>query len=251
MMPRIHLEQALASGDSLALPAPQSRHLQVLRLQPGSALCIFDGAGSEWHATIAQIGRRTVDVRIGDRLADAGREPARRVTLAIGVPANDRMDLLIEKATELGVATIQPLQCERSVLRLKGERAAARRSRWTSIAAAASEQCGRRWVPGVAAPRELVEWLGEAAGSSDAVAAPPARWLLSLDPAAPTPAVRRAAIARETPLVVLSGPEGGLTEREEDAAVERGFLRVSLGPRVLRADTAPLALLAWLGVAEL
>lgn len=244
MTPRIHVDEPIAGGAVRDLSERASRHLQVLRLQPGAAVHLFDGAGAEWHATVVRIGRRVVEVRVGERLADAGCELARRVTLAIGVPANERMDALVEKATELGVAAIRPLLCERSVLRLAGERAAAKQRHWSAVAAAASEQCGRRVVPEVAVQVPLARWLDELAAEPA-----PGRWLLSLDARAEPPAARLAALAADAPLVVLSGPEGGLGAAEEAAAVERGFVRIGLGPRVLRADTAPLALLAWIGLA--
>ena len=162
------------------------------------------------------------------------------MTLAVGVPANERMDTLVEKATELGVAAIQPLECERSVLRLAGERATRRREHWQAVAAAASEQCGRAVVPPVALPRRVDDWLA-------ALPAQGLRLVLSLaDDAAPWPQV---AVRAAGPVLALSGPEGGLTPQEEMAARAAGFRPVSLGPRVLRADTAPLALLATISLA--
>ncbi|NUZ04565.1 16S rRNA (uracil(1498)-N(3))-methyltransferase [Piscinibacter koreensis] len=266
MTPRIHLPLALAAGAEIELPEAASRHVQVLRMQPGDAVRVFDGAGGEWDATVRRIGRRQVDVQIGPPLAGRGPELARRVTLAIGVPANERMDALVEKATELGVAAIQPLLCERSVLRLKGERAEARRERWAAIAAAASEQCGRRVVPRVEVQCPLADWLERlddpAATSPTAtpdtpaaatpIASEPARgggrWLLGFGPDALAPPARLASLAADAALVVLSGPEGGLSAAEERLAGARGFARVGLGARVLRADTAPLAVLAWIGI---
>ncbi len=239
-MPRIFLPEPFAAGAVVALPAAAARHVQVLRLQPGETIGLFNGTdGCDWPAEIVRIGRNAVDVRIGIARA-IDRELARAVTLALGVPANDRMDALVEKAGELGAAAIQPLVCERSVLRLSAERAEARQRHWSAVAAAASEQCGRTRVTEVLAVRSFAAWL-----PSDAAAAGN-RIVLSLDPSAVAPtAARGGAIG---PLLTLSGPEGGLSESEESAAVARGFIRVGLGPRVLRADTAPLALLAWLGL---
>ena len=172
------------------------------------------------------------------------------VTLAIGVPANDRMDALVEKAGELGAAAIQPLVCARSVLRLAGERAELRRRHWQAVAESASEQCGRARVTTVLPIAPLAQWLAAGDASSGA------RLVLSFDPSAHAPEhviARRDAADAALPsaIVVLSGPEGGLAPDEEEAAVARGFVRVGLGPRVLRADTAPLAWLAWLGVRSL
>ncbi len=167
------------------------------------------------------------------------------MTLALGVPANDRMDALVEKAGELGAHAIQPLVCERSVLRLSGERAEARRRHWSGVAAAASEQCGRSRVTEVRPLRPLAAWLGD----GDAPGGAARKLVLSLNPDAVSAEVACSDLAAGD-IVVLSGPEGGLTAGEEGLAVANGFRRVSLGPRVLRADTAPLALLAWLGLRD-
>ena len=174
------------------------------------------------------------------------------MTLAIGIPANDRMDALVEKAGELGAAAVQPLVCARSVLRLSGERAETRRRHWQAVAASASEQCGRARVAALLPIAPMSEWLRSDAASADAGM----RLVLSFAASAIDPERALAAAPadddrRRTRVVVLSGPEGGLAPTEEDAAVARGFVRVGLGPRVLRADTAPLAWLAWLGVRAL
>lgn len=237
MPPRLFVDQPLRAGDSFNLPPGPARHVQVLRLQPGAALTLFNGEGGEWAATVTQMGRSDVGVQLGAH-AEVDRELPLRVTLALGMPANERMDALVEKATELGVAAIQPLVCERSVLRLSGERAQKKVAHWQAVALSACEQSGRTRVPQVAEVRSLTQWL-QALPSSDA-----ARWMLSLRDASalvdrPLPAGR---------VLCLSGPEGGLSPAEETAARDAGFLPVSLGPRVLRADTAPLALLAYLGL---
>ena len=242
-MPRLFLPDPFGAGAVVALPAAAARHVPVLRLQPGETIELFNGAdGCDWPAEIVRIGRNAVDVRIGVARA-IDRELACAVTLAIGVPANDRMDALVEKAGELGAAAIQPLVCERSVLRLSAERAEARQRHWSAVAAAASEQCGRTRVTEVLAVRSFAAWL-----ASDAAAGVGSRVVLSLDPSAQAPG--SALSGAPGPVLALSGPEGGLSESEEIAAVARGFVRVGLGPRVLRADTAPLALLAWLGLAS-
>ena len=147
--PRLHVAAPLAAGATLDLPPEAARHVQVLRLQPGAALCVFDGRGGEAAATVLEIGRREVRVRV-DAVDPVERELAVAVTLAVGMPANDRMDALVEKAVELGAAAIVPLVCERSVLRLAGERAAKRTAHWQAVAVAACEQCGRNRVPAVA-----------------------------------------------------------------------------------------------------
>lgn len=248
LTPRIHLESTGRIGDVVELPERQSRHVQVLRLQPGDAVDLFDGVGGDWHASVLTMARRSVDVRIDAAATGPSRELERRVTLALGVPANDRMDALVEKATELGVAAIQPLLCERSVLRLKGERGDAKRRHWHAIAIAASEQCGRRLVPAVSVQSPMAEWLASLPASSADTRS--VRWLLSLDHAAIPVTDRLASMSADAAVLVLSGPEGGLTADEEAEALRHGFERVSLGTRVLRADTAPVALLAWLGIAS-
>jgi len=242
MPPRFHVAAPLQTGLLLTLPEGPSRHAQVLRLQPADPVTLFDGAGGEWRAEIRQMGRKEVQVLVGEHLAADPRELRRHVTLALGMPANERMDTLVEKATELGVAAIQPLMTERSVLRLSGERALRKQLHWQAVAVSACEQSGRTRVPDIAPVRTLSAWLAlpsrEGAG----------RLLLSPGTAPPLP---RALPAGASDVVLLSGPEGGLSEAEEAAARAAGFLPASLGTRVLRADTAPLAALAWWGIDEL
>jgi 16S rRNA (uracil1498-N3)-methyltransferase len=236
-VPRLHVPLPLAEGQTLSLPEVAARHVQVLRLQPGMPLVLFNGDGGEHEAVVAAMGRREVEVQVGRHLP-ADRELGCEVTLALGMPANDRMDALVEKATELGVSAIQPLVCERSVLRLAGERAERRREHWQGIAVAAAEQSGRTRVPQVAPVSGFAQWLEAAPASAKSL------WVLSLAAGARTPA----AMAASASLCVLSGPEGGLAPVEEQAARDAGFVPVTLGPRVLRADTAPLALLAFMGL---
>jgi 16S rRNA (uracil1498-N3)-methyltransferase len=236
MPPRLFVDLPLRAGDPFSLPPGPARHVQVLRLQPGAPLTLFDGAGGEWDATVVQMGRSDVSVRLGEHRA-ADRELPLQVTIALGMPANERMDAVVEKATELGVAVIQPLICERSVLRLSGERAQKKVAHWQAVAVSACEQSGRTRVPKVAEVLALTSWL-------QSLTAPSSRWVLSLRDARPVAAM--ATPAGE--LLCLSGPEGGLSPAEEDAAVTAGFAAISLGARVLRADTAPLALLAHLGL---
>ncbi|WP_326535756.1 16S rRNA (uracil(1498)-N(3))-methyltransferase [Pseudorhodoferax sp.] len=233
-MPRIHCPSPLASSLALALPAGPARHVQVLRLQPGDALTLFNGEGGEFEATVTQMGRSEVQVRVGAHHA-IEREAPHAVHLAVVMPANDRMDWLVEKAAELGAASVQPLLSARSVLRLQGERAAKKTAHWQAVAIAACEQCGRNRVPAVHAVRELSAWLAE-----PAVADAGQRLLLSLRPDARS-------LQQLHPLAavtLLNGPEGGLTPDEEALAMAAGFAPLTLGPRVLRAETAPLAALA-------
>lgn len=233
-MPRIHCATPLAPGAQLGLPPGAARHVQVLRLQPGDALTLFDGRGGEFEAKVTRMGRSDVDVQVGARL-DAEREADIAVHLAVGMPANDRMDWLVEKATELGVASIQPLQTAHGVLRLAGERAQKKQDHWQAVAVAACEQCGRNRVPPVHPVRDFGAWL-EGLGED----APAARHVLGFGDAAQP--LGRAAPAGGSALF-LSGPEGGLNPQEEARARARGFVLTTLGPRVLRAETAPLAAL--------
>lgn len=233
---RLFVATSLRGPGPLSLPPEAARHVQVRRLQPGDALTLFDGCGGEWHARVAAMTRGGVDVEVMSH-QDPGRELPLEVTLAVGMPANERMDWLVEKAVELGAVALQPLLCDRGVLRLSGDRAERRRLHWQAQAVAATEQCGRTQVMAVRAVRPLADWW------HDAPSLPPLRLLLS--PRATRPPMRPAA---GTGGVLLSGPEGGFTDAEEGRARQAGFVPVNLGPRVLRAETAPLALLAWLGM---
>ena len=230
-MPRFFCPTHLATGLTLSLPPGAARHVQVLRLQPGDAITLFNGEGGEFDATVTRMGRSDVEVDVGSHHA-VEREAHRAVHLLAGITANERMDWLVEKATELGVASITPLVAERSVLKLKGERAEKKLAHWQGVAVAAAEQCGRNRVPPIHPAVTLTEWLKKSA--------PGERWVLSLSEGT-QPVARQGSQATVT---VLSGPEGGLSPGEESAALAAGFTPVSLGPRVLRAETAPLAVLA-------
>lgn len=233
-MPRFHCPAALAPGATLSLPEGAARHVQVLRLQPGDAVTLFNGEGGEYAAEVKRMGRSEVEVQIVSH-QEVEREAPRAVHLALGMPANERMDWLLEKATELGVASLQPLQTERSVLRLSGERADKKRAHWQGIAIAACEQCGRNRVPLVQPVRTLSDWQrGQL---------PEQRLMLSLAPDS-VPFTQQITRLSAGPVVLLSGPEGGLSPTEELAARAAGFIPVSLGARTLRAETAPLAALA-------
>jgi 16S rRNA (uracil1498-N3)-methyltransferase len=269
-MPRFYCPTALVTGHTLNLPAGAARHVQVLRLQPGDAITLFNHgpgwdvgeaqthtstntgalAGGEFDATVTEMGRSHVQVEIGAHHATE-REPCHAVHLAVGMPANDRMDWLVEKASELGVASIQPLMTERSVLRLSGERAEKKVAHWQSVAVAACEQCGGNRVPTVHPLLTLAQWL-KSLQDKPAPAWPAQRLLLSLRDgsvplrtlASPPQGGASNVAGEQSSALFLSGPEGGLSASEEDAAITAGFAAVSLGARVLRSETAAIVALA-------
>jgi 16S rRNA (uracil1498-N3)-methyltransferase len=244
-MPRFYCPAPLRCGDVLELPAGATRHVQVLRLQPGDRITLFNhgpgwqgtSPGGEFEARVTQMGRSHVQVQVDAHLA-VEREARRTVHLAVGMPANERMDWLVEKAAELGVASIQPLMTERSVLRLAADRALKKVDHWQSVAIAACEQCGGNRVPLVHGVKTLAQWL---AGLKLSEGGAPQPLLLSLrEGTLPLAAVERG----DNGVLFLSGPEGGLSASEEQAAVAAGFAPVTLGPRVLRAETAALTALS-------
>lgn len=243
-MPRFYCPVPLTGGAEVNLPPATARHVQVLRHQPGDRIALFNGQGGQWASTVVRMGRSDVVVRL-DEHQPIEREMLCAVHLLAGITANERMDWLVEKVTELGATSITPLIAERSVLKLKGERADKKRTHWQAIAAAACEQSGRNRVPDVHAALSLVAWLQ----SADAQALPARRYVLSLAAGAQPLLETLAALPKApnspvAPLVFLSGPEGGLSPAEEALALSHGFVPVTLGNRTLRAETAPLAALA-------
>lgn len=259
-MPRIHCHTALNSGLSLDLPAAAARHVQVLRMQPGHTLTLFDGRGGEFDAQVTHMGRNEVRVTVGEHRA-IEREAQRPVHLVVGMPANERMDWLVEKATELGVQRITPVMTERSVLRLHGERAEKKQAHWQAIAISACEQCGRNRVPTIALPLRLSDWLAAPqpvmADKTTDTTLPDANDLhavLSLHASTQpwSDLLGRAAPQSDAPgaVVLLSGPEGGLSDAEDAAARQAGYVAVHVGPRVLRAETAALAALAYVSLRD-
>lgn len=235
-MPRFFVDLPLKDRERLPLPAGASRHVQVLRLQPGDKVTLFNGTGGQWRARIDRIERTRVTVEL-EAFEPIEREPTRSVHLAVGVPANERMDWLVEKASELGAASLQPLVTTHSVWRLSGERAEKKRRHWQAIAAAACEQCGGNRLPAIEPMSELAAWLSLAHPTLH-------RGVLSLREDARPLAGWRDECAPAASLLLLSGPEGGLSRQEEEAARARGFIPISLGPRTLRAETAALAALS-------
>ena len=257
-MPRLYCPLPMTPGDEIALPANATRHVQVLRLQPGDAVALFQGglpsesepspmADPGWFdATITHMGRSEARVRIGQHHA-AVPTAHPRVHIACGVPANERMDWLVEKATELGAASIQPLMTERSVLRLKGERADKKQAHWQAVAVAACEQCGRTAVPWVRPTTTLNDFLAQNPLQAQATQG----GVLSLRPQSRTlPSFfmpDKNSSATRT-MWLLSGPEGGLSPTEESAAIAQGWQPLTLGRYTLRAETAPLVALAQIAV---
>ncbi len=240
-MARFYCPLPLVSGQVVDLPPTAARHVQVLRMQPGHTLTLFNGEGGEFSAEVQHMGRNDVRVVVGEH-RDAECEAACQVHLAVGMPANERMDWLVEKATELGVHRITPLMTERSVIRLTGERAEKKQAHWQAVAASASEQCGRNRVPVIDMPERLDAWLARQAAQADVV-----HGVLSLHASTqPLNALRDGVTGRAKSWVLLNGPEGGLTDAEDTAARGKGFVALSLGERVLRAETAALAALVGL-----
>jgi 16S rRNA (uracil1498-N3)-methyltransferase len=230
-LPRIHCDQHLGPGAQFSLSAEAAQHVaKALRLKTGDALVVFDGRGGEYDATITRIDKDRVDVKSG-AWRDVDVEPAVRLGIVQGLPEADKMDWIIQKSVELGAAWIQPIVCDRSVVRLAGERAARRESHWRRVAIAACEQSGRNRIAEVRPTLAFLSWI--------AVPATVPRWVLT--PGAPSIATKS---QPEGELELLIGPEGGLSEREQELALSQGAQPVALGPRVLRTETAPLAALA-------
>lgn len=233
MIPRFHCPFPLAPGAVVDLPAEAAHHAsKVLRMGEGDIVTLFDGRGGEWRGRLGRAGKIvTVTLESFDA---ANHEPPLAVTIAQGLPAADKMDWIMQKGVELGAAAFRPVAARRSVIRLSGERMERRVAHWQAVAVAACEQCGRNRVPEVFPLVDLPQFLG------DATAQNALRLML-----APGAGHRLAELSRPTgPVTLLIGPEGGFEEDELAAASVAGFQAVSLGPRVLRTETAGLAALA-------
>jgi len=234
---RVYVAQTLTAGRTLTLEGSAASHLtRVLRARAGDFLTLFNGEGGEYAARILGQGGGKVTVEIGAHEATE-RESSLALTLAQGMARGERMDLVVQKATELGVARLVPLLTERSVVRLAGPQAQKKLEHWRAVAVAACEQSGRTRLPQIAAPQTLREFLADER-SNDAA---PLRVLLSPDGARNLSDLPRTCAAS-----VLIGPEGGLTPEERERAVAAGFLALRLGPRVLRTETAALVAVALL-----
>jgi 16S rRNA (uracil1498-N3)-methyltransferase len=230
---RILCEGPLATGAEIRLPAASAHHVaKVLRMRPGAALGVFDGAGNEYAAQIVRIEGNAVTARLGDRIVSAGESPL-RITLVQGVSRSERMDWTLQKATELGVSAIAPVLTARSVVRLDDKQAQKKQQHWRGIVIGACEQCGRATLPSIAAPVPLRDYLSAALGNA---------LRLVLSPSASTSLAGIANVA--TDIELLIGPEGGLDDDELAAAQRAGFTPARLGPRVLRTETAAIVALA-------
>ncbi len=207
-------------------------------MQPGDVLTLFDGCGGQYAATLAEVGKKHASVHV-DFFEDVESELPYAVTLAQGLPEGSKMDWIIEKAVELGVAAVQPLAARRSVVRLQGDRAEKRHAHWQGVIESASEQCGRNRLAQLAPVADFGRWL------QAPTSAPSPRILLS--PRAESSLAQWAQAAGPQAVTLMVGPEGGFTREEEDAAVATGARMLSIGPRVLRTETAALAALALLG----
>ncbi|VVE55695.1 16S rRNA (uracil(1498)-N(3))-methyltransferase [Pandoraea terrae] len=234
-MPRFFIDAPLAAGMPVELPDNVVRHVQVLRLQVDDAITLFNGQGGEYRAGLLEIGKKRATAQIVEHVPVEAEAPY-HVTLAQGIAGGDKMDWLIEKAVELGVAAIQPIAAERSVTRLDGERAVKRVAHWQAIVEAACEQCGRNRVPAVLPILSLNEWLRGAATDC--------HWRVLLSPRADVGFDSLPMHAPQDRGALLFGPEGGLTDNEEMAARKAGFTGIRLGRRVLRTETAGIAVLA-------
>jgi 16S rRNA (uracil1498-N3)-methyltransferase len=241
-MPRFYCPTPLSIGLTLELPSGAARHVQVLRMQPEMKITLFDGQGGEYEAVIERMAKSSVAVQVMAH-HPIEREAPLAVHLALGVPANERMDWLVEKACELGVASIQPLMTERGVLRLAGERAEKKQAHWQAIVHAACEQSGRNRVPQIHAVKTLSEYL--AAQKSEKIENT-SRVILSLREGSKALSAQLETLSSKgcEAVFVLSGAEGGLSPAEESKALAAGYQPVTLGNRVLRAETAALAALA-------
>jgi 16S rRNA (uracil1498-N3)-methyltransferase len=232
---RVHVPGPLTSGHRHTIDGDAANHIgRVLRLQRGDPLTVFDGRGGEYAARIEEFRNSTVIVLVGEP-STVVRESPLSLTLAQGVSRGERMDWVVQKATELGVSRIVPVLTERTVVRLDAKQAERKLLHWRGIATAACEQSGRDRIPAIDEPLDLAAFLAAADGHAT-------RALLS-----PAGNLRIAELARpEAGMIVLIGPEGGLAESEQRAAMAAGFLAVRLGPRVLRTETAAVAALTLL-----
>lgn len=227
-IPRIYTPHSLTAGQSLVLEDAAAHYLgKVLRMQPGRELVLFNGQGGEFQAQIADMGKKQVTIAIGEFSA-ADRESPLQLELAIGVSRGERMDWVLQKATELGVTRITPLLTERTEVKLAGERQDKKVLHWQHILISACEQCQRNTLPLLSEPRDLDDWLAQVDAQHKFV-------LHHRDSNGLPDDTTVASVA------LLIGPEGGLSDHEIERARVKDFAPLTLGPRVLRTETAPIA----------
>lgn len=231
---RVFVATELDEGSVVDLPAETASHIaKVLRARSGDELVLFNGDGRELAGKIESVRGSKVRITVG-RAANADRESPLAVTLLQCVPRGDRMDFIVQKATELGVRHIVPVLSHRSVVRLDAGQASAKAQHWRAVAVSACEQSGRNRLPTIEAPRQLIDYLGDPATAGT-------RLVLE-----PEPAAAVGPWSCDTSLEIAVGPEGGFTAEELEAFRVAGFHRVCLGPRILRTETAAIAALVWL-----
>ena len=232
---RVYVDAVLRPGHSVDLPADTASHLaKVLRARSGDDLVLFNGDGRQFSGVIEAVRGARVSALIGDALA-VDRESPFAATLIQSVPRGDRMDFVVQKATELGVARIVPVLSQRSVVRLDARQSESKTAHWRAVAINACEQCGRTRLPVIETAQPLLSYLGGSLADG---------LRLVLDPEAQTGVEAREAGTAQ----VAIGPEGGFTADELEAFRVAGFSRLTLGPRILRTETAALAALVWLQV---
>lgn len=231
-IPRIYTDLSLRCDSSLVLDGSAARHLcSALRMKAGQPIILFNGQGGEYAAELTEVGKNRVSAKIVE-YRDIDRESTLKVHLAIGISRGERMDLIVQKATELGAMEITPLFTERTEVKLNGQRLEKKMRHWQQIAISACEQCQRNQVPRINSPVTLDQWLS----LSEHNGAEILKFVLHH-----RTEKRLSEHQAATEICLLVGPEGGLGEREVTAAIERGFQPLALGPRVLRTETAPLA----------
>ena len=232
-IPRVHVAQPLHAGREVLLPEQAGEHIaRVLRLERGHPLVLFNGDGREFDATLSSLAKRAVTATVA-AARDVDRESPLALTLAQGIARGEKMDWILQKATELGVASVHPVQSDRSEVKLEGERAGKRLAHWRSVVVSGCEQSGRARVPEVSAAQPLEALLKGPL--------PSARRFL-LDPEAGDSIATMAALEGDCVLAV--GPEGGWSPRDRLALQAAGFSGLRLGPRVLRTETAGIAAIA-------
>lgn len=224
-MPRFYVECLLVPQCELLLPDNVARHAQVLRLQAGDAITLFDGSGGEYPAQVLEMGKRQVKVVLGEH-DGTSRESPLHLTLVQALSAADRMDYTVQKATELGVAAIHIVQSAYCSYKLGAERLDKRMAHWQAVAISAAEQCGRTRIPILVAPLKYEEALA---------GLPPADVRLLLSPIEGRPLHDLPTAAASA--MALIGPEGGFSAEEEALARDAGYMPLLLGPRIFRTET--------------